>query len=58
MSFDKEIDKDLTNKIEHLTEHLTEQYWKFKDSYDFPKYLSNDIKNPKHKQGEGRFPSI
>jgi len=52
MNFDKDdkIDKD---KIKDLTK----QYWKLKDSYDFPKYLSNDIKNPKHKQGEGRFPS-
>ena len=50
MNFDKDkcdkdkIDKDLSNKIENLTK----QYWKFKDSYDFPKYLSNGIKNPKH----------
>ena len=52
MSFDKDdkIDKD---KIKDLTK----QYWKLKDSYDFPKYLSNGVKNPKHKQGEGRFPS-
>ena len=59
MNFDKDkcdkdkIDKDLSNKIENLTK----QYWKFKDSYDFPKYLSNGIKNPKHYKGEGRFPS-
>ena len=49
----KEIDDTLSNRINDLTEH----YWKLKDFYQFPKYLSNGIKNPKYKQGEGKFPS-
>ena len=48
----KEIDDiTLTNRIKDLTE----QYWKFKDFYEFPKYLSNGIKNPQWSYKETEF---
>ena len=36
---------------------LSTQYWNFKEFYNFPKNLTSDITNPRHKKGEGRFPS-
>ena len=48
MSYEK------TEMVNNRTKKLTDQYWNFKGFYEFPKYLSNNIVNPKYKQGKGR----
>ena len=57
MSYEKTNYKHLSDRIKELTElteDLTKQYWNFKGFYEFPKNLSNNIVNPKYKQGKGR----
>ena len=56
MSYEKtEMNKyDRIKKLTDQIKDLTKQYWNFKGFYEFPKNLSNNIVNPKYKQGKGR----